>query len=441
MHFLATVFAGYRRIERPILWAIAAQFCIQAVNTAFFLLLNYYMDQEGFADYEIAEVLSYRFLAVFWLAFPIGLLIKGRRLKPFFWFAAFSVPVFSNLMILAIGQGWTTLLNWATVFWGIGYTCMQITILPFILLNAKPSTHSEAFSLSFLSFSGTICITGVLYTLLHNGLPAIFDERMVLQLVAISSGLAIWFIAQIRIREKHSDKIGLQQVMSGYDWGAIFRALIPTFIIAIGAGFTIPVINLFFLNIHGVESELFSILGATTYFLVAGVMLFMPFIKRRFGYRIAITLFQSMAVFALFMLATTEYYRDWSVALPVAIFFYIIRQPLMNAAGPMTSELVMYYVGKKNQEIMSALNASIWSGSWFISMKLFGWMRQQGLPYVQIFLITVLLYACGVTWYAFLIRSYRRRTGNTGKAIPSKLPPVQEQLELETSNQNYGYRK
>ena len=81
----------------------------------------------------------------------------------------------------------------------------------------------------------------------------------------------------------------------------------------------------------------------------------------------------------------------------------------MNAAGPMTSEFTMYYVGERNQEIISALNASIWSGSWFISTSLFSIMRQMDMRYVSIFLITVALYVVGLLWYAWLIRDYNRR--------------------------------
>ena len=69
---------------------------------------------------------------------------------------------------------------------------------------------------------------------------------------------------------------------------------------------------------------------------------------------------------------------------------------------------------------MSALNASIWSGSWFVSMKVFGWLRQLEFRYVSIFLITVAFYAVGVAWYAFLIRSYERRTGNNGQEKKGK---------------------
>jgi hypothetical protein len=153
-------------------------------------------------------------------------------------------------------------------------------------------------------------------------------------------------------------------------------------------------------------------MGAVTYGIVTVVMLFMPYIRRSFGYWIAITLFQSMAIIALFSLATTEYYRDLGFALPVAIFFYTLRQPLMNAAAPMTTELIMKYVGKRNREIMSALQASIWAGSWFLSMKLFAALRALEFRYVTIFLITVGLYLVGVIWYALIIRQYERNPEN-----------------------------
>ncbi len=415
MELLYRVFEGYRKVERHIWLVVATQFGIQAVNTTFFLLLNYYMAQEGFADYQVADVLSYRFLAVCSLAFPLGLFIKGRRLIPFFYAAAIGLPIFSQLILYAISTHNVPFLNAAAMAWGVAYTCMQITVLPYILLNARQETHSEAFSLSFLSFSVTLCLFGALHFLLSALLPKLVDEAFTLRVVAFLPLLGVFFLRRIERPERITRTIPLNKVIHDYDWGLILRALIPTSIIAIGAGFTIPVINLFFLNVHGVPAEVFSIVGSLTFLLVAVVMLFMPYLRRNFGYSVAITLFQGASILALFLLATTEYYRDWWGAAGIALFFYVMRQPLMSAATPMTNELTMYYVGRNNQEIMSALNASIWSGSWFISMKIFGWLRQMDYRYVSIFLITVALYIVGVVWYAYLIRAYHHRTGNDGK--------------------------
>ncbi|MDX1665990.1 MAG: hypothetical protein R3350_02125, partial [Saprospiraceae bacterium] len=278
-----TALSGYRKVERHILLAVAGQFCIQAVNTAFFLLLNYYMVKEDFTDYQVADVLSYRFLAVFCLAFPLGLLIKGRQLKPFFFTAAVAIPILSHLVIWAIDQHQVQLLNAAAMAWGLAYTCIQVTILPYILLNASRETHSEAISLSFLSFSATICLVGLGNYILHEIDPQLFDEKLVLQIVATISALSWLFIYRIRKRENISEKVPLKKIWRDYDWGIIAQAMTPTLLIAIGAGFTIPVINLFFLKVHGVSSEVFSILGAATFFLVACVLFFMPYIRRSFG--------------------------------------------------------------------------------------------------------------------------------------------------------------
>ncbi len=412
---ISAAFNNYRKISRPILNLIAAQFCLEGVNTSFFLLLNFYMVQEGFTDYQVAKVLSYRFLAVCVLAFPLGLYIKGRKLRPFFIAAAISIPIFSHLIIISIQEHWTLVLNYAAMGWGVGFTCMQVSALPYILLNGKPERHSEAFSLFFLAFSVTLCSIGISYFFANQLNPSFFNEKFTLQIVSTFSFMALFFIRKIPRHEQLSYKIPFKETLQKYDWSLVIQAVTPTFIIAVGAGFTIPVINLFFLNVHGIPSKVFSIMGSVTFLLVALVMAMMPSIRRKFGYKVAITLFQSLSVLALFIMATTEYYKDWSFAVYIAIAAYVLRQPLMGAARPMTTELTMYFVGKRNQEIISALNASIWSGSWFISMQLFGLLRQWEFRYVSIFLITVVFYIFGVSWYAYLIYKYTKRTGNTGK--------------------------
>lgn len=416
MQFFLHNFRRYAQLDRNVRNAIAAQFFVQSVNTAFFLLLNYYMTKEGYVDYRIADVLSYRFLAVFCLAFPVGLLIKGRRLRPFFLISTFFLPIFSFLIIWSVSHHYDRLLDMAAMLWGTAYMCMQITILPYILLNAKPSHHSEAISLSFVSFSATICLVGIGHALMSWLFPQLIDEHFTLSAVAALAFIGVFFAYRVSPQEQLTAKVPLNKIAANYDWGLIFRAVIPTIIIAVGAGFTIPVINLFFFHIHGIEAEVFAIMGSATFFLVAMVMVFMPVIRRNFGYGVAITGFQSIAVILLLGLASTEWYRSWEYAALFAALFYIFRQPMMNAAGPMTSELVMYYVGPRNQEIIAALNASIWSGSWFISTSMFSILRRMEFRYVSIFLITVVLYVVGIIWYAWLIRSYRLRTGKTGKA-------------------------
>jgi predicted MFS family arabinose efflux permease len=196
---------------------------------------------------------------------------------------------------------------------------------------------------------------------------------------------------------------------SDYDWNIIIRGLIPTLIIAVGAGLTIPFIGIFFFNVHHVSTGSFSLLNGIASILVAISAMLVPFIKKSIGYKIAIPATQSFAVLALVLLATTQFYAQLSIALYIAILCFMLRQPLMNMAGPMTSELVMKYTGKRNQEMVSALTAAIWSGSWFISSLIFKLLRSSSWSYVYIFLITAFLYGIGVVWYYYLILDYNKR--------------------------------
>jgi hypothetical protein len=196
---------------------------------------------------------------------------------------------------------------------------------------------------------------------------------------------------------------------AGIDWGIITRALVPTLFLAVGAGFTIPFISLFFVSVHGLSTAHFNDLNFWGSLLVATGALLVPQIKKRIGYKVAIPTTQSLAVLALVLMATTQFYSQYPWAVGIAIGCFLLRQPLMNMAGPMTSEVVMNYVGKRNQEIVSALTAAIWSGSWFFSGLLFGLLRNKGVAYVNIFLITAALYSVGVVWYYFLVLDYEKR--------------------------------
>ena len=194
-----------------------------------------------------------------------------------------------------------------------------------------------------------------------------------------------------------------------HDWFLIIKGLIPTLIIATGAGLTIPFISLFFDKVHHFDKGSFSFVSAIAAVLVVWGALLVPKIKQNIGYKIAIPTTQALAIISLVALATTQLYSQYAVALYIAIACYLLRQPLMNMAGPMTSELVMNYVGKKNREITSALTAAIWSGSWVLSGFFVKIMFSKDYEFVSIFLITSIMYAFGVLTYYFLILDYGKR--------------------------------
>jgi len=385
---------------------IKAEFFIQLIGAAFFLILNIYLAKKGFSDPEIANFISYRFLAVMLLAFPLGIYIKGKPLKPFFMVGTLGVPLVAITLILAIEYMRNDYLPILFVLWGFVFTLFQVSSLPYVMRNTAPENQSHAISLNYATHSFGTILSGIFIFLSGQFIPAI-DEGKILLLISSFGFIGVYFLLKMDIDVVVPVKEKLQ--WKSYDWAVLIKAITPTLIIAVGAGLTIPFINLFFFHNFQIDSSGFAVIGGVASFLVAVLALLVPNLKSRLGFKKGITYTQSISVIALVALATTEFFNDHWWALPLAVVCFWIRTPLMNMAAPMTSELIMNYVGSKNQEMLSAIMAAIWSGSWFFSSQIFRFLKSEGLPYAYIFYITAALYALGVLMYYLLIRDYERR--------------------------------
>jgi MFS family permease len=400
----------YRNLEKPITNVVISEFFIQLVNATFMNILPLYMTRHGFSDEQIALFITFRFLGVFILALPMGNLIKGRKLMNLFYISNICVPIFGIAIVLSIAYSLTVCTFVSLLLWGASFTFMQIPVSPFILRNSIKAQHTAGISLSYSTWSFAGILSGVVIAVLDSINAKLFNEQFILLLFSILGFGGLFFLRRIK---NFNEAVEMRQAkrykLAATDWLIIVKALIPTIIIATGAGLTIPFISLFFEKVHHLDKGGFSILSSVAAVLVAYGAMLVPTIKKKIGYKIAIPTTQSLAVMSLVALATTQYYNTYSIAIVIAAICYLLRQPLMNMAGPMTSELVLNYVGKANREITSALTSAIWSGSWVISGFMVKILFSKQYPFSTIFLITSALYAFGVIMYYFLILDYHKR--------------------------------
>lgn len=381
---------------------MVADVFLQLINAAFTLLLNYLMLDHGFKDFEIASMVGNRYLTVLLCSIPLALFVKGKELKPFMLAGSVLTPLIALLLIFGIHTHNSELIRLLMSLWGISFSLLQILVLPYILLNGSKEHETESIVLFFAAGNFTTILAGLMSFLLPLATPYFSTEKMLI-LYSVIAFAGVYFVLKLPKNENLGTKIPIKNIHHDYDWNLIAEAAIPTFLIAFGAGFTIPVINLFFHDVHGMNAENFSLMNSLAFTLVAISGLLVPEIKRRFGYKIAITLVQIIAIVLLFAMATTEWYSHTVLGLLVAVITFVLRQPLMNMAAPMTGELTLKYVGERNREMISAINASIWSGCWFASAKIFSILREAGVSYSNIIFITVGFYIFGVAWYQRLI--------------------------------------
>ena len=352
----------YLNIEKPVMNAIIAEFFLQLINASYLAILPLYMKSELFTDGEIGDSIKFRYLGVLLSALPVGLLIRKRKIKPFLVASTIFLPMLAMGILYTVGTHDIFLNHVFQILLCASFSLTQITNLPFILRNGSPENRTFSISLSYATWS-VATIAGSLVIWVLNGLdPLLFSERNLLIGFTLAGCIGIYF--SLRIRESAGpEPLAPRQTRSGetvQDWKIMLRALTPVLIIAVGAGFTIPFISLFFTQVHNLSTSDFGLINFIAAILVATASLMVPKIKEQFGYRLSVPLTQSLAIIALVAMATTQFYSFHYTAVWVAIFFFLLRQPLMNMAGPMTTELVMNYVGKRNRELVSALTSASW---------------------------------------------------------------------------------
>ena len=425
---LGKIFRSYRHLPRVIHLLILLEFSLNLINVAFILILNIFLRKQGFSDPEIASFNSLRFVGALAFALPLGIYIRGKKLKPFFILAALVVPLTSGLIIESVQRQVVPLIQLCFLFWGFGMMLMRVCSLPFIIRSTTAENSTEALSLSAATWSLATIFSGILISGLDwvdylslGTWTLTFNEQSTLWIITVLGATSILFAVKITEGEQE-DAIrndDLFSIHKSYDWPLIFKAISPLILISIGAGLTIPFVNLFFNSIFNLSSSDFSLLGSITAFLVFIFSLLVPFLRKKYGYWMTIVVVQSLAICCLVIMAIMELYAEFSFAIVIAVIAFILRQPLMHMAHPAANELLMNYVGKKNQELISALSSSLWSASWFVSAKVFEWLRFLQFRYYEIFLITAALYVIGVILFSLLIREYEaKKKIKIGEVLP-----------------------
>ena len=424
---IKNIFRSYFSLPKNIHLLFLLEFNLSLIHVAFILVLNIYLRKQGFTDPEIASFNSLRFIGALAFALPLGIYIRGKQLKPFFKLAALLVPVTSAMIIESIHFSIIPMIQLSFLSWGIGMMLMRVCSLPFIIRQTDQENSSEALSLSASTWSLSTIFSGLIISTLDwvsivnfGGWSLNLDERSTLWIITIIGSSSILFAWKIKEGEQSTDKPknDIFSMQEFYDWKLIFKAISPLILISIGAGLTIPFVNLFFNSIFGFSSSDYSMMGSLTAILVFIFSLMVPTLRKKYGYWMTIVVVQSLAIGCLVIMSLTEIYVSYEHAAFIAVTAYVMRQPLMHMAHPASNELMMNYVGKNNQELISALSSSLWSASWFVSAKIFEWLRLLDFQYYEIFLITAFLYMVGVILYSRLIKEYEINQSKVGQILP-----------------------
>ncbi|WP_045233441.1 MFS transporter [Deinococcus pimensis] len=185
--------------------------------------------------------------------------------------------------------------------------------------------------------------------------------------------------------------------------GMMARLVFPNVLVGLGAGATIPFLNVFIEGKFHVSYASLGSLFAWTSLATAVTVLVQPWLVRRFGRVRAILIVQGSSLPFLALLG----FAPSLTLVAVAMF---TRGALMNAAGPVYSAYAMDSLPEEDRPMYSAVNTIAWDLGWAAASLASGLVRD-ALPFRvafdALFTVTLVMYSLSVV--AIWLLLFRRR--------------------------------
>lgn len=403
MSFLSNYLSRMQMFNRNIRLLLLGDVFIGLGMTFWMLLFNLYLKEFG-ADLGMSLRETSMFIgkttaigqfAAALFAIPAGYL-AGRMNNKLLLIAAHALSSFAFMGAIVSPE---PISLHTLLFAGMGFgVFIWVVTGPFTMANTGPKERTYVFSFAFtLRLVGGIAgniIAGHLKDLACGaGIAQILAYRYTILGGIFFSLLAVvpFFFIQTP-KHRQGGMLSLKG-WRRWDWVLFAKALLPTFLLAIGAGLIVQFMNLYLKDTFPglLDSQIGFFLSMQSLTMVFG-MLLAPALAERYGKIRTIVYTQLASIPFMLLLALTG--NLW-----LAVAALVVRASLMNMSGPVSNTLVLELCRKEEQGVLSALFTMNWNFSWAVSAIIYGYMRGN---YRLMFFIAIGLYISStLLYYAF----------------------------------------
>jgi MFS family permease len=387
-------------------------------NVIFYLYLN--LPEVGFQPDFISNMFTAGALASGFIALPAGLIIERLGTKKAILIGLTS-NVFNIVQFLVLQP---SLLLFASLVSGLIGTVSWVASAPFIMENSTKEERTFLFSVDWaimiiMNFVGSIA-GGAMPDLFNSflGLPTGLSAsaagyRLSLLISMVLSLAAVIPILLIRERKRQAqqrmgDLFALKNVKSGR---TILKFMLPVGIIGFGAGFIVPLFNIFFKLKFAATTEEIGVLSALSNITLVIGTLSAPALAKRLGKVKAIALceFFSMPFIMLMTLSPN---------LGFAGAAYITRNALMNMAGPITTAFQMEMVTETERATTNGLMVMSDNIPRAITASISGGMMTLSDFYTPFLATTITYFMASSLFYTFFRKAETKTTEAQAKLVP-----------------------
>lgn len=380
------------RFSNQVWLFLAASFSFGLSQAFAALFLNFYLRELGLGAQWQGVLNALPALTLALLALPAAGL--ARRIGNVRAIALGSVLGLVGAVVLASASGPLMAMVGAIVQ-GAGTAALVVAGSPFMAAHSTPQSRVTLFSVQSALMTGA----GFLGNLLGGRVPELYAAstgteadglgalRAALLVAAGFQALGLIPVLSLRAG-KHTPEPG-GRTLAVQDRRTMTRLVTPNVLVGLGAGATIPFLNVFIEGKFNISYASLGTLFAWASLATAATALIQPWVVRRLGPLRAVLVVQASSLPFLALLGFAP--ELWMVT--AALF---TRGALMNAAGPVYSAHAMTVLSDRDRPLYSAVNVIAWDLGWAISSMLAGVVRG-ALPFGVAF---NLLFGWTLTMYA-----------------------------------------
>lgn len=405
------------------------------------LLLNLYMKSLGFSGASIGQVLSYRALGSFLISLPASILVA--RLEPKLILIGTALLLGASYTAQSIFSSFGAIAA-AVFFTGVFNSVYQVAAGPFFMRNSGEKERTHIFALNGALGMGTGVIGSlfggiikdIIFENTHNEpyayamtlltsvcfiIAAIIPFTKISKQGAHLSKKRFLFFKKQSATAKGTPAVTVSvtaheipvatrtiannpsktqaaasKITNNSTILLYVKILIPGFIVGMGAGLTIPYLNLYFKNTFSLSDSVIAVIFSMGQVITFIGMMSGPIIARRIGKERTIFFTQIISIPFILVLTYLHF-------IPAVIIAFLIRQGLMNMSSPINDNFALEMVPHEQQHLMNALKMLNWTGSWMVSARISGNMIDN-YGFAPSFTLTAVLYAVssGLFWLFFL---------------------------------------
>jgi MFS family permease len=383
-----------------------------ALNTLF---LNFYLQALGFSQQLIGLINGLPTATLVVAGLPVGRLIDRRG--PRLGLVVGGLAAAGASLGIAVSSTPPAVVA-STVLLGVGSAFGFISVAPYQMANSTDRERVALFSAQAALLTGT----GFLGNLIGGQLPGLFgpwlrapsDSLIVLRatMLIVSVMWAAGVLPMLAAREPSPVTItrpagrpedpgeAPRRLVS--DPRTVLKLLVPSFLVSLGAGQTIPFLNIYISGRFGVAYASLGTLFAVGALGTTAATLAQPVLADRYGRIRSVLIVQIGSIPFLVMLGFSPIFSLVAVS-------FVVRVALMNMGNPVYQAFAQGLIPPREQATYSSLATVAWSLAWSLGAAFSGWWRGRvefAEGFNTVFALMTLLYiaAMGLT-YLFFVRN------------------------------------